>query len=309
MPSGLYINYNDGRPAMEITANLRCPSFCRNVGSAGSTTEVISEYIPGSQLIYIPSRAAAYSPPSGTAIIGTVSYLRNVTFNGALMTHDSVDNNGIWAGQVWQLLPVNSPSGNRGLLIANSTDFSVISDVTRIMTCIWHGNITINGQAAAPTSGVLFAKWNHPTASITLENGVLYARESRTDSSDVNANVTIYAAIFNVSSPTPGVGLNIINSSGQCTFSTARKPLIYSGSFSPTSNWQDIGSNMVPLGTYGYEASNGGGWCNMRLRGLMMSGNSVKTGNSKITWQWTDRYSIVGSRNVGISIPLIPDIY
>ncbi|WP_272887968.1 DUF6453 family protein, partial [Cronobacter sakazakii] len=34
MPSGLLIDLNDGGPVMEITAGLRCPSWCGTVGGS-----------------------------------------------------------------------------------------------------------------------------------------------------------------------------------------------------------------------------------------------------------------------------------
>lgn len=315
MGRGLYINLNDGRRPLEITARLRCPSRAAAfAGGAGFTSAVIGGLVPGSIPFFIPTQAAAYSEPVGTAIIGSIHWLRGCSFSGNVMIHDSRNGdsaeNRMFAGDVWQFLPPSNPSGNRGLLIQDSTDFSIISDTSTIASLVWNGELTINGEAYLPADGIVFAKWNHGSASLMRYNGKLYAYESKTGYGDIPASITATLCIFAVTPPVPGRGLNIFNSAGQCTFSTTRKPLIFSGGvFAPTSNWQDIGDNMVPLGTYGYSSTTGGGWDSVRIRGLMMTGNLVKTGNSYTRWVFTDRYSIVGEGNCSIALPTIPNIY
>ena len=49
MPSGLYINLNDGGPVMEITAGLRCPAFANQLSTQwDNNTYDINGYVPGS---------------------------------------------------------------------------------------------------------------------------------------------------------------------------------------------------------------------------------------------------------------------
>lgn len=55
MPKGLRITYADGGPAMEITAGLRCPSFCQNVSEAWDVNQyTINQRVDGSQIVVIP---------------------------------------------------------------------------------------------------------------------------------------------------------------------------------------------------------------------------------------------------------------
>jgi hypothetical protein len=52
MPKGLRITYDDGGPAMEITAGLRCPSFCQNVSEAWDVNQyTINQRVDGSQIV------------------------------------------------------------------------------------------------------------------------------------------------------------------------------------------------------------------------------------------------------------------
>jgi hypothetical protein len=49
MPSGLRIDLNDG---MEITAGMRCPSFCQQVSAAWDVNQyAIANYVAGSQMV------------------------------------------------------------------------------------------------------------------------------------------------------------------------------------------------------------------------------------------------------------------
>ncbi|WP_447215653.1 DUF6453 family protein, partial [Citrobacter pasteurii] len=58
MPEGILIDYNDGRPAMAITAGLRAPSFCTSFSGWSSQPmqyPVNTPLVPGSQVIVIPT--------------------------------------------------------------------------------------------------------------------------------------------------------------------------------------------------------------------------------------------------------------
>ncbi|MCL5501269.1 DUF6453 family protein [Escherichia coli] len=314
MPNGLYINYNDGRPPMEITAGMKCPSLCQDFGGYDDRREtIIPEILQGGTPFFTTDYTASYFPPTGVGIIGAISYLNKVSFDGTLMRQEVKSNgtvlNSMVSGQVWQIFPASTPQGNRGLLIADSTDFTAITDTSKIATCVFSGWVHINGEYTLPADGLVFAKWNHAEATLTKKSGKILAYRNYKDSGDFSIELDVYIAIFSVSSPVPGTGLNIFNAAGQCTFSTTRKPLILGGFRVFNSDWQDVGNNMVLLGTNGYESSSHGGWCRLRKRGLMMSGNSIKTGNSKTRSIWTSQYAIISSANSNMSIPLIPYIY
>ena len=58
MPEGILIDYNDGRPAMAITAGLRAPSFCTSFSGWSSQFmqyPVNTPLVPGSQAIVVPT--------------------------------------------------------------------------------------------------------------------------------------------------------------------------------------------------------------------------------------------------------------
>ena len=59
MPEGIYINYNDGRPAMQITSGLRALSFCTNFNQRCQSDQkltVNTALTPNSTLFVIPTR-------------------------------------------------------------------------------------------------------------------------------------------------------------------------------------------------------------------------------------------------------------
>lgn len=73
MGKGLRISYSDGGPVMEITAGLRCPSFCQTVSEAWDVNQyTISQRVAGSEIVVIPRntvyqlyRGLTWCPQSG----------------------------------------------------------------------------------------------------------------------------------------------------------------------------------------------------------------------------------------------------
>ncbi|MER1506781.1 DUF6453 family protein, partial [Enterobacter hormaechei] len=195
-------------------------------------------------------------------------------------------------------------------LIEDSTDFIAITDVSRVASCVFSGTVNVNGTYALPAKGLVFARWNDSAATLECDGNNIYSRQDYTGYDDIARSVNVDIAIFAVQAPVPGRGLNFINAAGQCTFSTTRRPFIFRNQFfSPGNSWVDIGNSMIALGSYGFNSSVASGWCNMRSKGLVMSGNSVKGGNGRVRSRWTDRYSVTGERYTGMSIPIIPAMY
>ncbi|MDJ7501883.1 DUF6453 family protein, partial [Salmonella enterica] len=59
MPEGILIDYNDGRPAMAITAGLRAPSFCTSFagyGTGANQFQVNTPLTSGSTVLVLPTR-------------------------------------------------------------------------------------------------------------------------------------------------------------------------------------------------------------------------------------------------------------
>ncbi|RTN53670.1 DUF6453 family protein [Enterobacter hormaechei] len=315
MARGLYIDLNDGRPAMTITAGMKCPSYGGEAVEAwGQQTMTVQGYVAGATPFFIPSNSVVNVTRSPN-LITTIMVLDGITNNGngtltqRVWSSDGWGKDKTFPGTVWQILPAGQ-SGNRGLLIEDSTDFIAITDVSRVASCVFSGTVNVNGTYALPAKGLVFARWNDSAATLECDGNNIYSRQDYKGYDDIARSVNVDIAIFAVQAPVPGRGLNFINAAGQCTFSTTRRPFIFRNQFySPGNSWVDIGNSMIALGCYGFNSSTASGWCNMRSKGLVMSGNSVKCGNGRVRSRWTDKYSVTGERYTGMSIPVIPAMY
>ena len=283
MPKGLRLTYDDGGPAMEITAGLRCPSFCQNVSDAGSGNQfTINQRVDGSQIVLIP-RNTVDRFWVGTNLIPTIVMLDSFTVNGNTITMNNWRSDGLgsprtFASSIWQILPASS---GRGLLIKDSTDFLSITDATMSGYCVWRGTVTFTGSWATPTTNLsrdrymVFAKWSADNVTIEFDGSNIIATMDHAGL-DQDATVTMQIAIFASGvSPTPGRGLNI----------------------------------MILLGRYGYNSEVYTGWDYLKWAGLIRSGNLVRAGRGRNVASWTSKYSVVGRRLTSLSIPVIDAIY
>lgn len=316
MPSGLLIDFNDGY-RMEITAGLRAPFFCRATtqGYWGKSVP-IDGYDSGDIAVFIPTESVRIFD-FGTALFPYTQRLVSVTQNGGTLTMNSQgDREGVsdtyqWPGQVWRITPA-SQSGNSGLLISDSTDFTALTTNGNLGSCTWYGTVTINGAWTPPVTGIVFASWDSPTAVLENIGGTLYCSSDSGAYEDMPASVTARVAIFSSDAPVPGPGLTFINPQGQCTFSTTRKPFVIKSFFTPSLSWQAVGG-MVPVGRYGWEvrrAENSTSWNVGRGRGLMMSGGNVKGGRGRVvTRNDRQKWDFDSSGMSAISLPVIPAMY
>lgn len=315
MARGLYIDLNDGRPVMAITAGMKCPSFGGDIADGwDQQTMSIPGYVAGAVPLFIPSNSVI-NLTRGTDLVTTVLMLDSVTNNGNGTLTQKIWGSSDWGsnkrfpGSLWQILPARQ-GGNSGLLIEDSTDFAAITDASKIAVCIYSGRVTVNGTYQLPAKGLVFARWNDGSAVLECDGVNIYSRQDTTGYDDLTRSVDVDIAIFAVSAPVPGRGLNFINAAGQCTFSTRRRPFVFRNQFySPGNAWVDIGNSMIALGSYGFKTATAGGWCNMRSKGIMMSGNTVKCGNGRVGARWTDQYPVIGERFTSMSIPVIPAMY
>ena len=86
MAKGLRITYDDGGPAMEITAGLRCPSFCQNVGEVWDVNQyTINQRVDGSQIVLIP-RNTVYKLNRDTRLVPTIGMLDSFSVSGNTIT-------------------------------------------------------------------------------------------------------------------------------------------------------------------------------------------------------------------------------
>lgn len=318
MPQGLYINLNDGGPVMEITAGLRCPSFCQQLGSAWDTNQyAISNYVAGSQIVVLP-RNPVFQMYRGTNLIPTIGLFDSYSVSGSTITLNTwwSDNWGrarTFDTSVFQILPAATGAG---LFISESSDFLAITDSSMVGSCIWRGTITFTESWATPATDVdrsrylVFANWSVDGVVVEFDGYNITAYQER-NGDNVAATVTMTVAIFASGvTQVPGTGLNIFNSGGACVFSTTKRPFVYrNANYTPSWNWQDIGNRMIMLGRYGYDSATNGGWNWLKWVGLVRSGNSVRCARGRVQSNWTDQYSVVGRRLISISIPCVEAMY
>lgn len=317
MPNGLLIDLNDGSPRMEITAGLRAPFYSRTTsqGYNGKTVSV-DGYSAGDVAIFIPTESVRIFD-FGTALFPYTQRLVSVTQNANTITFSTTgDREGAsdtyqWPGQVWRISPA-SQTGNSGLLISDSTDFTAITTNVGMGSCVWLGTVTISDSWTPPVNGLVFASWDSSSAVLENIGGVIVCSTDSGTYEDQPATVTARVAIFSNSPPVPGTGLSFFNPAGQCTFSTTRKPFVIKGFFVPSLSWQAI-NGMVPIGRYGWDtaaASNSTSWNQGRGRGLMMSGGNVKGGRGRIITR-NDRknWNFDSSGMSSILLPIIPPFY
>lgn len=302
---------------MEITAGLRCPSFCQSFGMQWDvSTYNITNRVAGSQLVVIP-RECVFVDNSTSALNPRIGMFSGYTDNGATITFNTSWSTGqkrdrTFPLSLWQILPAGS---GQGLLISDSTDFMSISDASMSGFCVWRGTITVNGRWAVPDTiapkdkYMVFAKWSQDGVVVDFDGNTISVFVEN-DGDEQLTNVAMTVAIFASGvSPQPGPGLNMFRN-GSCVFSTKYRPFIYRNTtWSPSFDWRDIGGNMIMLGRYGYRSRPSGGWNRLKYAGLVMSGNSVRCAGTAIASRWTSQYNDPMQDLTTLAVPTIPPMY
>lgn len=315
MGRGLLIDYNDGSPRMEITAGLRCPSFAgqtANVPQGGGVVSVAKT--SGSTMFMLPSNTT------------TVTYRPNFLVPDIAMLTGFVDNgNGTVTQTDWGTDPKRRPwtyaatfveilaisqSGNRGLLIQDSTDFTAIPLTQNFMGCVWYGNFTVSGRTPLPVSGVPFGSWDAAGVSLAFDGTNLMAFQVGDQYGDIPATITIRLAIFATKQPVPGRGLTFVNATGQVTFSTTSKPFVFLNEYwNPAAGAKNIAGKMVMICKTGFRSKANSGWDSLKDKGIVMSGSAVYTASNATAAVWTAQYTIDNEQTLNFNIPLIPAFY
>lgn len=321
MGEGIYVNYNDGRPAMQITAGLRAPSFCANFNQraqSNKTLTVNTPLTPGSQVVVVFTKPVdVIEVLDQTLVIPDPFYATTVSRNGnsgviirgedAFSAYTGLPQ---WAGTVMEILPVGTR--NEGLLVANSTDFTAISNVAKLMTCQYSNRITVNGNMKLPVSGIPFARWNDPNVSVGFDGSNITVRNaSYGGRDDVTASVTMDLVIFNNTPPRGGNGITMTNKQGQVTFSTVNKPFVYNRVINIGTGDQDIGNSLIQLSYCGALIERNGGYNHVRMNGIRMAGNKIRVAKNKVVGNYSRQQFVIPNRNIAIQSPLIvlPNMY
>lgn len=321
MGAGILIDYNDGRPRMEITAGLRAPAYCTSFNQraqSNKTLTINTPLTPGSQVIVALTRPVEVIEVfDQTLVIPDPFYITSVTRNGnSGITLRGDDAYGAysglpqWAGVIMEVLPVGSR--NAGLLVANSTDFTAISNVAKLMTCRYAKRVRVNGSMALPVSGVPFARWDDGNVSVGFDGGSIIVRNASYGGiDDVAASVDLDLVIFNNTPPTPGAGITMTNNQNQVTFSTVNKPFVYDRTINIGTGDQNIGNSLIQLSYTGALIQNNGGYNHVRMNGIRMAGNNVRVAKNRVIGNYSRQQFQMPGKNIAVPTPLlvIPNMY
>lgn len=244
-----------------------------------------------------------------------VAIMASVTRNGdagVIISAETIGGNNLtpdWSGYVMELLP--AATYNEGLLVANSTDFTAISNQAALMTCAWSGRITVNGSAPLPVGGIPFGKWDNPNVSVGFDGGSIIVRDiSYTGRDDVAGTATIDLVIFNQTAPVGGDGITMTNAAGQVTFSTLKRPFVYDRQIQITDAFQNIGGGYCQIVYTGAQVRMDGGYGNLRMKGVVMSGGSVRSAYNRVFGNYASKgWDMTRNRNISMPILIIPNMY
>ncbi|EAM8573128.1 hypothetical protein DPV05_03955 [Salmonella enterica] len=318
MPEGILIDYNDGRPVMAITAGLRAPSYCGATSGQHGVGEGTGYDVPvtmtdGSELITISTRPVKIqnftNPPN-------IYYMSSITRNGNSSVTINFDKKGYRNGEFvdfdatfLEILP--AVTYNEGLFISNSTDFTAISNQSRLMTCAYSGRITVNGSAPLPVSGIPFGKWDNPNVSVGFDGGNIIVRDiSYTGRDDLEGTVSIELAIFNLTAPVAGDGITMTNAAGQVTFSTQKRPLVYDRTIQISDSLQNIGGGYCHLTCTGTQVRMIGGYANVRTKGIVMSGGSIRSAYNRVFGNYfVSGWDATFNKNIWMPLLILPPMY
>lgn len=321
MGAGILIDYNDGRPVMEITAGLRAPSYCTTFDQrcqSDKTLTINTPLTPGSDLVVALTRPVEVLEVfDQTLVLPDPFYVTSVQRNGdsgiilrGADAYNAYSGLPQWAGIIMEVLPVGSR--NAGLLVANSTDFTAISNVSRLMTCRFAQRVRVNGSMPLPVGGVPFARWDDGNVSVGFDGGSIIVRNASYGGiDDVGAAVDMDLVIFNNTPPSPGTGITMTNNQGQVTFSTVNKPFVYDRTIYIGGGDQYIGNSLIQLSYTGALIENNGGYNHVRMNGIRMAGNNVRIAKNRVIGNYSRQQFQMPGKNIAVPTPLlvIPNIY
>lgn len=318
MAQGILIDLNDGRPPMQITAGLRAPSVTGAIqadgfDSANSTWDFGLTMTAGSNAFCLPSQAVYVDDFD---VVPEVYYL-----NSFSKASDSVGRIGIsnFNGRSGRLLrfygscfEVLGASNGQGILVENSTNFVAITTNSRLMTAQFVGTIQVNGTYNLPVSGIPFGRWSDPNVTIESNGSQLICRNNTyTGIDDVAASATVDLVVFSNTPPSGGPGLNIINPQGQIVFSSQRRPFVLSGFLSISNSFQGIGNGYFPILRCGAFTRVTGGYNNLRYKGIVMSGGSVRAAPGSVIGNYSTQTGaqFPFDTNIEMPLPYLPNMY
>ncbi|QGH76725.1 hypothetical protein [Escherichia phage BEK3] len=311
MAQGIYIDLNDGRKPMTITAGMRALNFAGNfnVSSGGFSKTFSIQGNEGASRFLIPNNGAySFELDRGVEIY----YINGFSSTESSGTISIGYENG-YSDRITQfsgtVVEVLRASAGQGIYVANSTDFTSITTTDRLLVCKFAQSISFTDTYTLPIYGIPFGKWSNSGVSVEYNgsNQLICTNINTEDTGDTPGSVTMDLIIFQMVAPTPGPGLNIFNSNGACTLSTVTRPLVVSGFINLSGSNQYIGDSYFPILRCGFNTRAIPAYKELRNKGIVMSNGYVRSGTgSRIV-----RYEIGNRPDVTISTPLpyLPDMY
>ncbi|UMB78885.1 DUF6453 family protein [Dickeya fangzhongdai] len=303
---GLYVQPVDGGKLVDISNNVKCPSYLGYASpQMSSNGDSITSHgiFNGGQLFVIPRRTCliytidgAANPHvvacSGVSISGGDVYCSYSMFN------QFWDKNRVaMEYDVFQV--INSQPQGFGLFLQNSANFFAISNQNVIGQCIKRVSVTFAGSYALGVGSdtVVFAHWHHPDASIYLDRSsmTIYAYNNN---GEAVYTVTMDIVVFSNQAPTPhNGGLTLWREDGVCVFSSRLPPLVWRGGYVDINGYPGafVASNvpaekpMVPLCSMGVHSSGpvmNGSYGMMFYAGFKMVNNQVTAWRARQYGAW-----------------------
>lgn len=318
MPQGILIDLNDGRPAMQITAGLRAPAVTGAIqadgfASSNSYWDFGLTMTPGSTAFCLPSQAV---------YVDDFDFIPEVYFlNGFSKVNDSTGRISIgnfngspnrllrFYGNCFEILPAST--GNQGMLVENSTDFTAIPNNARLMSAAYVGGLQVNGAASLPISGIPFGMWDNPNVSLESDGSTIWCRDiTYGGTDDVAASTYVNLVIFNNSPPPSGPGITMSNPSGQIVFSSVRRPFVLGGFIQISNSWQYVGG-FFPILRCGATTRVTGGYNNLRYKGVCMSGGNVRSVPGTVIGNYSTQSGakFPFDTNISMALPFTPNMY
>lgn len=311
MAQGIYIDLNDGRKPMTITAGMRALNFAGNfnVSSGGFSKNFSIQGNEGASRFLIPNNGAyTFRLDRGLEIY----YINGFSSTASTGTISIGSENGFpdritdFSGTVVEVL---KESTGQGIYVANSTDFTSITTTSSILVCKFAKRISFTDTYTMPIYGIPFGKWSNPGVSVEYNgrNQLICTNINTNDTGDTPGSVTMDLIIFQMVAPTPGPGLNIFNSNGDCTFSTVTRPLVVSGFINLSGSNQYIGESYFPILRCGFNTRAIPAYKELRYKGIVMSDGYVRsgTGSDIVTYILGNRPDIT----IPTPLPYLPDMY
>lgn len=311
MAQGIYIDLNDGRNPMTITAGMRALNFAGNfnVSSGGFSKTFPIQGNEGASRFLLPNNGA-YSFELDRGV--EVYYITGFSSTASSGTIAIGSENGYpdritqFSGTVVEVLRAST---GQGLYVADSTDFTSITTTDRLLVCKFAQTISFHDSYTLPIYGIPFGRWDNSGVSVEYDGSsrLMCTNINTNDTGHTPGSVTMDLVIFQMVAPVPGPGLNIFNHNGACTLSTVTRPLVVSGFISLSGSNQYIGDSYFPILRCGFNTRAIPAYKELRNKGVVMSGGYVRSGTgSRIV-----RYEIGNRPDVTIPTPLpyLPNMY